>query len=285
MTSSPLVTVICLCYNQAKFVQEAIDSVLNQTYSNVQLIVVDDASTDNSVAVIRELLIERPSVEFLALSENVGNCKAFNQGLVQAKGEFLIDFAADDVLMPNRIEVGVKTLDEAGAEYGVHFSDAELISESGERLSFHSDRIPHNNVPQGDIYKDLISRYFICPQTLMCTREVMIYLNGYDESLTYEDFDFLIRSAREFKYVYTPRVLVKRRITSNAMSKQQFKFFSKYSQTTYRVCEKILRLNRTDQEGRALTSRIVYEAKLNLRLMNFGIVAKYIALALKNFQR
>lgn len=282
MTSSPLVTVICLCYNHARFVQETIESVLNQHYPNIQLIVVDDASTDTSVKVINQMLIKNPSIEFVGLQTNMGNCKAFNQGLAKAKGEFVIDLAADDVLLPNRIEVGVQVLQHAGPEYGVHFSDAELISVNGEYLGFHSARFPHPSIPQGDIYKDLISRYFICPPTLMCTREVMNYLNGYDESLTYEDFDFLIRSSRKFKYVYSSSVLVKRRITSNALSTQQFKLFSRHSLSTYRVCEKILKLNQSPEEKKALTKRIFYETKLNLRLMNVGIVLKYFFLWLRN---
>ena len=277
MTPPPLVSVICLCYNHARFVQEAIQSVVNQSYSNIQLILVDDASTDNSVAVIREIIRNR-SVEFISLQMNVGNCQAFNRGLSVAKGEFIIDLAADDVLLPDRVEVGVRALQRAGAAYGVHFSDAELISESGEHLSFHSDRFPHASIPQGEIYKDLINRYFICPPTLMCTREVMNDLNGYDESLTYEDFDFLIRSSRKYKYVYSPAVLVKRRITADAMSKMQFRLFSKHSHSTYRVCEKIQELNKTSEERRALRSRIQYEATLNLRLLNLRIVAKYFLL-------
>lgn len=279
---SPLVSVICLCYNQSGFVQEAIESVLNQSYPNIQLIVVDDASTDNGVPVIEQMITEHPTIEFLSLHSNLGNCKAFNRGLMVSKGEYLIDFAADDVLLPTRIEEGVKALQQAGKEYGVHFSDAEVISEDGNQLSLHSDRFPHLTIPQGDIYIKLISRYFICPPTMMFTREVMDHLGGYDEALTYEDFDFLIRSARKFKYKYSPTVLVKKRITENAMAKKQFVLFSKYSNTTLKVCEKILKLNKTREEQRALSGRIFYEIKLNLRLLNFGVVVQYFFLLLKN---
>jgi glycosyltransferase involved in cell wall biosynthesis len=282
MMPAPLVTVICLCYNHSRFVREAIESVLNQTHQNVQLIVVDNGSTDNSVEVIRQEIRNRPSIEFIALQKNLGNCKAVNRALTLAKGEFLIDLAADDVLLPPRIETGVQVLQQEGQEYGVHFSDAELISENGSHISMHSDRFPHSSIPQGDLYKELISRYFICPPTLMCTREVMNQLNGYDESLTYEDFDFLIRSSRKFKYAYSTSVLMKRRITENAMAKAQFKFFSKHSRSTFIVCEKVLKLNKTKEEKKALATRIFYEIKLNLRLLNLRIVAKYFFLLLKN---
>ena len=279
---SPLVSVICLCYNHARFVQEAIESVLNQSYPNIQLIIVDDASTDNSVEVIKQLVGKHPSLEFLSLQRNLGNCKAFNKGLALVKGEYVIDLAADDLLFPSRIETGVRELQQSGKEYGVHFSDAELISETGTHVSFHSGRFPHNTIPQGDIYKELISRYFICPPTVMCTRAVMNELNGYDESLTYEDFDFWIRSSRKFKYIYSSNVLVKKRITANAMANEQFKVFSRHSQSTLIVCEKILKLNKTQEEKKALAGRIFYELKLNLRLLNVGIAFNYLHLWLKN---
>jgi glycosyltransferase involved in cell wall biosynthesis len=272
----PLVSVICLCYNQKLFVREAVESVLHQTYRNVQLIVVDDASTDGSVEEISRLKEEFASLEVLLLETNHGNCAAFNRGLTLAKGQYLIDLAADDALLPNRVEKGVNMLALAGKEYGVHFSDAEIMDESGKHISYHSDRFPHNAVPQGDIYKDLIEKYFICSPTVMFTREVIEHLQGYDEGLTYEDFDFWIRSSRKFRYSYSPEVLVKKRIVSKAMTHGQFRVFSKHSLSTYRVCEKIMRLNQTKEENAALSKRILYEAVLNLRLLNFRLAFKFL---------
>jgi glycosyltransferase involved in cell wall biosynthesis len=281
---SPLVTVICLCYNHARYVREAIDSVLKQTYASVQLIVVDDASTDNSVAIIEGIVKENSVIEFISLKNNAGNCKAFNVGLAKAKGNFLIDLAADDQLLPHRIETGVRTLEQAGKEFGVHFSDAELISSSGQLLGLHSTRFPHASIPQGNIYKELIGRYFICPPSMMFTRAVMDVLGGYDETLSYEDFDFWIRSSRKFKYVYSPEVLVKRRVTGQALGDQQFRLFSKHSQTTLKVCEKILALNRTHDEQKALRNRILYEIRTNLTLLNIGVVIKFVVLLWKSFR-
>jgi hypothetical protein len=184
--------------------------------------------------------------------------------------------------MPKRIEIGVTELLKRGNRYGVHFSDAAIINAVGKTLRLHSEKFPHTTIPQGDVYEHIIKRYFICPPTVMVTREVMHNLHGYDESLSYEDFDFWIRSSRAFQYVYSPEVLVKRRITDNALSNKQFKFFNEHSQTTYRVCEKILILNNTKAEQQALSKRILYEMRLNLRLLNWRIAANYIGLWFKN---
>ena len=117
---------------------------------------------------------------------------------------------------------------------------------------------------------------------MMFTRAVIQHLGGYDETLSYEDFDFLVRSSRKFNFSYSPAVLVKKRMTKNAMSKKQFVLFSKHSRTTLSVCEKIFNLNKNQEEQKALSGRILYEMKLNLRLLNLGIVWKYFSLWLKN---
>lgn len=257
-------------------------SVLNQAYPNCELIVVDDASTDGSPEVISEFVRSNPSVKFVGLVINGGNCHAFNQGLKIAKGDFIIDLAADDVLLPERVSLGVSALQKAGDDYGVNFTDAAYIDTESNFLYYHSERFPHNTISEGDVYAELIRRYFVCPPTMMFRRTVIEHLGGYDESLAYEDFDFWIRSSRVFKYCYTPEVLVKKRVLENSLSARQFQRGGRHQETTYRVCRKIYFLNRTRTEGAALTKRLVYEIKSSLAMMNVGIAIKFLLLFVKN---
>lgn len=280
--AAPVVTVICLCYNQERFVREALQSVLDQTHPNIQLLVVDDGSMDNSVQVIRDYIADFPTVRFFPLPFNVGNCKAFNHALAHAEGEYIIDLAADDVLLKERIAEGVRALSEAGADYGVNFTDACWIDEDGASLYKHSQRFPHETIPQGNIYTDLVERFFICSPTMMFRTEVIRSLGGYDESLAYEDFDFWIRSSREHLYCYTPRVLVRKRIVKNSMSQRQFRLFNPQLRSTFRICEKILALNRSSDEKRALARRIQYEMRVCLRLLHIPLFMKYTGLLLRN---
>jgi glycosyltransferase involved in cell wall biosynthesis len=280
--ANPLVSVICLCYNQGRFIEEAIRSAVNQTYSNIEVLVVDDASTDDSVQRIISLVAEMPSAKTLFLKTNHGHCRAFNQAFRMVAGEFIIDLAADDALLPERVATGVAELERLGPSYGVHFSDAEWTDATGRRLFVHSEKYPHETIPVGHIYTELISRYFICPPTMLFRRSVVDALGGYDEALSYEDFDFWIRSSREFNYAYTPKVLVKKRVVPSAKSSKQFSLFSTESVTTYKVCEKIMKLNRTQAEQEALSKRILYEMRLNMRLLNFNLLKKYFHLWNKN---
>ena len=124
MDSLPLVTIVCLCYNQKEFVKAALQSAITQTYPNIEIIVVDDASTDGSRTEIESFLKDHPEIIFITLEQNVGNCTAFNLAFAQSKGKYFIDLAADDLLLPVRVEMGVADLEMADQSYGVHFSDA-----------------------------------------------------------------------------------------------------------------------------------------------------------------
>lgn len=276
------VSIICLCYNQARFVEEAINSALQQTYHNVELIVVDDGSQDGSAAVIREKLRAWPEVVFIPLPENTGNCRAFNQGLAHATGDYIIDLAADDVLLPGRVAEGVKALQAHGVTYGLNFTDAAWIDDAGSLLHLHSQRFPHNKVPQGDVYLPLITRYFICSPSMMFSRLLIDSLGGYDESLSYEDFDLWMRGARAFRFCYIPHVLVRKRVVRGSLAKKQFTRRDRQRYSTYRVCEKILEMNRTRAEQRALHQRIGYEMKQCLKVLDLQLLRRYMALRGKN---
>lgn len=281
MNEYPLVTIVCLCYNQAPYVSEAIDSVQQQTWKNIQLIIVDDASTDNSREVITKRCALLDQAEYIFLDTNIGNCRAFNLALQKAKGEFVIDLAADDILRPERVAAGVAYfLLHPGA--GAQFSDAKIINKDGAFIRHHSDIIPHDSVPQGDIYADLIQRYFICSPTLMFRKRVFDQLNGYDESLFYEDFDFLIRSSRTEYFGYLPEPLVSKRVHSTQMSREQRSWRSQQQGSTFLICEKILKLNRSSKEQLALRARLLYEWKHAMARLNFPLAWSYLKLFWQN---
>lgn len=274
----PLVTVICICYNQARFVEAALDSVISQSYKDVELIVIDDGSTDGSAKIIKRWIANHPETTLLLNATNLGYCKTFNKAYAISKGEYIIDLAADDVLQPNRIEVGLSAFRNSEIDYGVTFSDAEHTDEQGNLLRLHSDKHPHHTIPSGDIYKDVIDRYFICSPTMMFKRSVVEYLKGYDESLTYEDFDFWVRASRKFKFIYTPQVLLKKRAVDTSMSKKQFKCGGDQRKSTLMVCYKIKSLNRSAEEDAALRRRVLYEIKISLKLLDLRLAFDYFKL-------
>ena len=267
--TTPLVTVICVCYNQARFVMEALDSVVNQTYSNIELIVIDDGSVDGSGKVIKQWMGHHAQATLIMNGKNIGYCKTFNKAYKISKGEFIIDLSADDVLLPNRVEEGVSQLKRAGESFGVAFSDAQYINEAGNPIKLHSEKYLHATIPSGDVYKDLIERYFICSPTMMFRKAMLDSLGGYDESLAFEDFDLWIRASRNFKFIYSPTVLVKKREVMSSMSAKQFERANPQRWSTLEVCKKIKLLNRNRKEADALRRRLRYEIRVSLRSLDF----------------
>lgn len=275
---NPLVSVICVCYNHARFVVEALESVKNQTYSNIELIIVDDGSSDNSALVIHEWLKQYPETAFLDLKENIGYTKAFNKAFRLAKGEFYIDLAADDVLLPNRIEKGVQGFLEKGARYAIQFSDAHFIDVNGKPMGKHSDKFPHSSIPQGDVYVEVIQRYFICSPTMLVRKSALDALGGYDENLAYEDFDLWVRLARQHHFFYLPEVLLLKRKVPGSLGQRQYAFRSKQMESTFGICKKIKEMNRSGAERKALKRRVLYELRQCLLFLNWPLASRYIGL-------
>lgn len=262
---NPLVSIICLCYNHQRFVKEAVCSAIQQTYPNIEIIVVDDGSMDGSTQAIKEILKDHPSISFIDLKTNRGNCAAFNLGLSVAKGKYIIDFATDDVMLPNRVAKQVSFFEQLSLGFGVIFSDAEYINEEGHHLRYHYRRDKNGKlkqiIPQSDIYSDLLGNYIISPPTMMIKREVLDSLGGYDEKLAYEDFDFWVRSSRKYKYAYQDECLTKVRIVKNSHASSHYKVGDAKLYSTYVVCKKAKKLNVDKKDELALIKRVKYEIR------------------------
>jgi len=277
--NQPLVSVICLCFNHKKFIERAVKSVLEQTYENIELIIVDDASKDGSSETISSLS-KQLGIKAILNPTNLGNCKSFNLAFKVSKGDYIIDLAADDVLFPGRVQTGVEVLEQKGKNFGVHFCDIELIDEQGKTLGTHFKRNPFGQlietVTDGDIYKTLLEKYYISTPTMMIRREVLEKLGGYDESLSYEDFDFWVRSSRDFQYCFTNQVQMQKQIISHSHSTTQYQRKNPHCLSTAKVCKKALNLNTSPEENMALLIRVNYELKWALITENWEAAQLFI---------
>lgn len=280
--SSPLVSVICLCYNHARFVREALESVLAQTYRALEIIVVDDGSTDASVEVIREFIRDHPQIQFIALPRNIGNCAAFNRALALAKGEYVVDFATDDVFVAERLEKQVALFESLDASYGVVFTDVQYIDGQSRPFRNHYEHLFSKGllpyVPQGDVYAAILRYYFVSSPSMLVRRAVLDELHGYDESLAYEDFDFWIRSSRIYKYAFLDERLTLVRRGHRSMSTLLYTQGDRQLESTYRICRKAQVLNRTDKDNKALLWRVRYEFRQAVFSGNYGESGEFYGL-------
>ncbi|WP_191906301.1 glycosyltransferase family 2 protein [Hymenobacter baengnokdamensis] len=262
-SAQPLVTVVALCHNHAPYLREALDSVLAQDYAALEVWLVDNGSTDGSPAILQEYAQHNPAWHLLLLPENLGNCRAFNQAFFQSQGEFVVDFATDDVLLPQRLSQQVALFRQLPPDYGLVYSNCELIGEAGEVLGLHhrpagAGRLnPHP--ASGWVFTDVLTRYFISTPTMLMRRATLLALGGYDETLSYEDFDFWVRASRDWRFQYQDAVTTRKRRHPRSMSAQITRAHDPYLASTLRVCEKALALCRTPAELRALARRVRYE--------------------------
>lgn len=275
----PLVSVICTCYNHEDFIIAALQSVVAQTYASVELIVIDNASTDASLYRIEAFCIAHPGVRIVRNAYNKGLCRAFNQGLGLTTGKYVTDLSGDDVLLPTRIARQVAFFESLPEGYGVVFSNAQYINPEGLTLHFHYPVDLKGRttvkVPSGDVYKDILEKYFICTPTMMMRRSILDALGGYDGALAYEDFDFWVRSAVLCHYGYQDEVLTQKRLLLDSLSNLSYRPGSGMLESTYVVCNKAYELNRTQAEFDALAGRIKTYIRKSFYTEEFALAIRF----------
>ncbi|GEO03917.1 hypothetical protein AAE02nite_15810 [Adhaeribacter aerolatus] len=269
----PLVSIIGLCYNHRSFLPEAMASILNQTYSNLEIILVDDASTDGSAEWLAEYCRQHPQLKYIRHTHNTGNTRAFNEAFYVSSGEYIIDFATDDVLLPNRVAEQVKAFQELDPSYGVVYTDAELIDENSQVIGHFYRRNAQGKVishtPSGYVFTHILKDSFLCPPTLMFRRTLLEKTSGYDENLAYEDFDVWVRSAQEFQYYFLDKILTRRRVHAASLSHRLYTPGDKQLASTITICRKAQKLIRTDSENAALVVRVKSELRQAVFTQNF----------------
>ena len=158
---NPLVSIVVPVYNAAPYIENTVQMVLQQTYQDFELILVDDCSTDNSVALLEELLEQRKDVRLRLVKKerNQGAAAARNTGLDMASGRYIAFLDADDVWLPHRLEAGLRFMEEKKA--GFVFSAYEF----GDEQARGTGKIVH--VPEKLTYRKALSRTVVFTTTTL----------------------------------------------------------------------------------------------------------------------
>jgi glycosyltransferase involved in cell wall biosynthesis len=188
----PTVSVIIPTYNRAEMVREAVQSVLDQTYRDHEIVVVDDGSTDNTRAVLEEMSGRCASIRYV-YQENRGRSAARNRALGLARGRYIAFLDSDDLFLPRKLEIQVAEM-EKSPQYGMTYCSAICTDEHGK------EQVPgYTASASGWIYRQLafyVPLTVILP-TVMVRAEVMSETGGFDESMErFEDTDMWRRVAR-----------------------------------------------------------------------------------------
>ena len=209
----PVVSVILPTYNRKNLVGKAIQSVLEQNYRNLELIIIDDASTDGTEEIIKEFKDAR--ILYLRNPVNRGGGAARNTGIKVAKGSFIAFQDSDDLWLPDKLEKQMAVFKVSPENVGVVYTQCDR--REGDQVR----RIPGEHTPQknGDLFKGLLSENFITLPTVVIKKVCLEKVGGFDESLPrLQDWEFFIRIARYFEFQYIPEPLVYSFFTPGSIS-------------------------------------------------------------------
>jgi len=184
MNAQPLISVIMPCYNSEKYIEQAIESILNQTYKNIELIVVDDCSTDNSFELAKGYSKRDQRVKCFKNKDNIGATKTLNRLIEKSRGQYIARMDPDDISFEDRIEKQYRLLIKQN--YDVLGTNIIFIDSSGNRKS---KRRYSKNI--GSVIK--LENPLAHPTVLMKKNNLVIY-GGYDEKfVTSQDYDLWLR--------------------------------------------------------------------------------------------
>jgi glycosyltransferase involved in cell wall biosynthesis len=200
------VSVLMASYNHARFIGQAIESVWNQTHSNMELIVVDDGSRDRSVEIIEELQARSPIPMQVEIQENRGPAATFNRALQQARGEWVCILASDDFYSPGFVERQLSEAIGSGKQDVVVHSNAYLVEADG-RMTGTLDAVSETVPLRGQAFELLVNGGGrLLPCTMFIRRQLLLDAGAFDPEMIAEDCDLHLRLARaaEFHYVEDP---------------------------------------------------------------------------------
>lgn len=206
MNQLPLVSILCLCYNQERFIVESLESIKSQSYSNIEVLICDDFSKDNSVEVINSWIKNnlQLNIQFISHSENQGICKSLNELLKLSKGKYIITIALDDLMEYDKVERHIKILEASSPNVALVFSNAYLIDDHSER--FQNTFIPYFhqylNIESGNFYQTLLNDNFIPAMSCVTKSALIKDIGGWDETLTFEDYDMWLRLSKKYDFMY-----------------------------------------------------------------------------------
>jgi glycosyltransferase involved in cell wall biosynthesis len=241
----PLVSAVMLCYNQARFAVECLEGIKAQKYPNLELIVADDASGDESAAVIQSWLSRNPDLphRFLRNRVNQGMCRTLNSALARCNGKYFSGIAADDVWLPGKLCGQVALIERLSDKVGVVYGDALRMNPYGTLLppTFLEDVARHHRfsqMPQGNVQMALWRGNFIAPMTTLIRRECFNRAGTFDESCFAEDWELWLRISRYYDFVYWPELSAKyRKVATSICNSQQ----GRLTDDETRTCIKHLR--------------------------------------------
>jgi len=203
MNKNPRVSVLMPVYNGERYLREAVESILDQTFTDFEFVIVDDGSTDNTWQILQSYAANEPRIVLVRNETNVGVARSLNKGLELARGEYVARMDADDVSLPGRLTAQVAFLDEH-PEVGVLGCAVQVIDGCGNPSRIRRFPAEHGVIKWCLCFDDPIAH-----PTVMMRREVVGRVGGYStDLLTAEDYDLWRRLNQVTRLSNLPEMLL-----------------------------------------------------------------------------
>jgi len=203
--NKPLVSVVMPVYNGERFLRDAIESILHQSFTDFEFIIIDDGSNDTSVAIIKEYPDSR--IRLIQNPVNLGITQTLNTGIHQAVGKYICRMDADDVALPKRLQIQTAHL-ETHPKIAVLGSNTTVIDEIGQKAN-------DEYYPQTDreIKSSIFTHNPFAHSSVMIRHSVLDELGVYDSGYLHnEDYDLWLRVATKHQLENLPHILLHRRV-------------------------------------------------------------------------
>ncbi|MCL5949944.1 MAG: glycosyltransferase [Candidatus Bathyarchaeota archaeon] len=207
-----LVSVLMGSYNHQKYISEAIESVLNQTFPDLELIIIDDYSTDNSRSIIEQYQAKDERVKAFFHEKNMGIANTINDGLKKVRGKFVSFIGSDDVWFPYKLERQLALI--KNHEDQILWSEGEIIDGNGAPTgtTFTKMHLATNKKKSGNLFKEILWDNYIFGQSLLIKKD---YIGDtlFDTNLRFlNDYRFIADLARKHDFFFIPEPLAKYRL-------------------------------------------------------------------------
>ena len=280
--SKPLVSVIIPTFNRGYCLEESVRSVLQQSFTDFELIVVDDGSTDNTLEVVAQF----PAVKLLRLEENRGVSFARNRGMAMAEGDCIAFLDSDDLWEQDKLATQVKWIERD--------SQAVYTDEIWIRNGVRVNPMNKHRKYSGDIFRYCLPLCIVSPSSVLLRTELLNEVGGFDESMPVcEDYDLWLRIAKRYPFHFIEeKLIVKRGGHEDQLSRKY------WGMDRWRVhaLEKLLKENQLDGEQKDGVVAMLIE-KCGVLINGFGkrgknqerehyqnLVARYSGLAEESFK-
>lgn len=214
MTKKPTVSVNICCYNGEKYLREALDSIINQTYKDWELVIINDGSTDSTESIIKEY-IDRGYPIVYHYQENHGLGYSRNEALKRSSGEFIAFIDQDDIWMPEKLEKQIPIF-EKDEEVGIVFCNTIFFNDRGFQKAVYKKWKP----PRGRVFAELLSNYFLAlPSVIIRKKSIETTGEWFDPTFkVIEEYDLFLRISYTWKIDYVDEPLAKWRMHHNSQT-------------------------------------------------------------------